>query len=53
MKVGVPTEIMDEEYRVAGYDFGRITNGVNVPHITQIGFYGAPRTVAVTASYRY
>jgi iron complex outermembrane receptor protein len=45
--------VLDEEYRVAGYDFGRIVNGVNVAHVSQIGFYGAPRTVAVTATYKY
>lgn len=38
--------VLDEEYRVAGYDFGN-TN------ISQIGFYGPPRTVAVSATYRY
>ena len=41
--------VLDEEYRVAGYDFGRI----GAPHVSQIGFYGAPRTVSVTATYRY
>ena len=38
--------VLDEEYRVAGYDFGN-TN------ISQIGFYGPPRTVSVSATYRY
>lgn len=38
--------VLDQEYRVAGYDFGN-TN------ISQIGFYGPPRTVAVSATYRY
>ena len=41
--------ILDEEYRVAGYDFGNITT----PHISQIGFYGPPRTVSLSATYRY
>jgi iron complex outermembrane recepter protein len=41
--------ILDEEYRVAGYDFGNATT----PHISQIGFYGPPRTVSVSATYRY
>ena len=41
--------VLDEEYRVAGYDFGNITT----PHLSQIGFYGPPRTVAVSATYRY
>ncbi|MBL8265873.1 TonB-dependent receptor [Steroidobacter sp.] len=42
--------ILDEEYRVAGYDFGATgaTGG-----FSQIGFYGPPRTFAVTATYRY
>lgn len=42
--------ILDEEYRVAGYDFGGtgLTGG-----FSQIGFYGPPRTVSVTATYRY
>ena len=42
--------ILDEEYRVAGYDFGATgaTGG-----FSQIGFYGPPRTVSVTATYRY
>ena len=38
--------VLDEEYRVAGYDFGN-TN------VSQIGFYAPPRTVAVSATYRY
>jgi iron complex outermembrane receptor protein len=41
--------ILDEEYRVAGYDFGNATT----PHISQIGFYGPPRTVSLSANYRY
>ena len=41
--------VLDEEYRVAGYDFGNITT----PHLSQIGFYGPPRTVSVSATYRY
>jgi iron complex outermembrane recepter protein len=41
--------VLDEEYRVAGYDFGNLTT----PHISQIGFYGPPRTVSVSATYRY
>jgi iron complex outermembrane receptor protein len=41
--------ILDEEYRVAGYDFGNATT----PHISQIGFYGPPRTVSLSATYRY
>jgi iron complex outermembrane receptor protein len=41
--------ILDEEYRVAGYEFGAGT-ATGAP---QIGFYGAPRTVSVTATYKY
>ncbi len=41
--------VLDEEYRVAGYDFGNLAT----PHISQIGFYGPPRTIAVSATYRY
>jgi iron complex outermembrane receptor protein len=41
--------ILDEEYRVAGYEFGTVP----VQGAPQIGFYGPPRTVSVTASYRY
>jgi iron complex outermembrane receptor protein len=42
--------ILDQEYRVAGYDFGATgaTGG-----FSQIGFYGPPRTVSVNATYRY
>jgi iron complex outermembrane receptor protein len=41
--------ILDEEYRVAGYEFGTAA----AQGAPQIGFYGPPRTVSVTASYRY
>jgi iron complex outermembrane recepter protein len=41
--------VLDEEYRVAGYDFGTVA----AQGASQIGFYGPPRTVAVTATYRY
>ncbi len=41
--------ILDEEYRVAGYEFGVVP----VQGAPQIGFYGAPRTVAFTATYKY
>jgi iron complex outermembrane recepter protein len=44
--------ILDEEYRVAGYDFGNIGVGA-LGGVSQVGFYGPPRTVAFTASYRY
>jgi iron complex outermembrane recepter protein len=38
--------VLDEEYRVAGYDFGN-TN------VSQIGFYAPPQTFSVSATYRY
>ena len=41
--------VLDEEYRVAGYEFG-VVPAQGAP---QIGFYGAPRTVSVSATYRY
>ena len=44
--------ILDEEYRVAGYDFGNPGVGAT-GGLSQIGFYGPPRTVAVTATYKY
>ncbi len=42
--------ITNKAYRVAGYDFGSsgLTGG-----ISQIGFYGAPRSWLVTVGYRY
>ena len=36
-------EILDEEYRVAGYDFGNPGVGAT-GGFSQIGFYGPPRT---------
>jgi iron complex outermembrane recepter protein len=44
--------ILDEEYRVAGYDFGNPGVGAT-GGLSQIGFYGPPRTVAVTATFKY
>jgi iron complex outermembrane recepter protein len=44
--------VLDEEYRVAGYDFGSPGVGA-LGGLSQIGFYGPPRTVSVTATYRY
>jgi iron complex outermembrane receptor protein len=44
--------VLDEEYRVAGYDFGNPGVGA-LGGLSQIGFYGPPRTVSVTATYRY
>jgi iron complex outermembrane receptor protein len=42
--------VLDEEYRVAGYDF---SPNLTTQHLSQIGFYGPPRTVSVSATYRY
>ena len=42
----------DEEYRVAGYDFGNPGVGA-LGGVSQIGFYGPPRTVSATVTYRY
>ena len=42
--------VLDEEYRVAAYDF---SPNRTTQHISQIGFYGPPRTVSVSATYRY
>ena len=44
--------VLDEEYRVAGYDFGNVGVGA-LGGVSQIGFYGPPRTVSFTAAYRY
>ncbi len=42
--------VTDKAYRVAGYDFGSAGLTANV---SQIGFYGAPRTVTANVSYHY
>jgi iron complex outermembrane recepter protein len=44
--------ILDEEYRVAGYDFGNPGVGAT-GGLSQIGFYGPPRTIALSAAYKY
>ena len=44
--------ILDEEYRVAGYDFGNPGVGAT-GGLSQIGFYGPPRTIALSATYTY
>ncbi len=41
--------VLDEEYRVAGYDFGNLTT----QHLSQIGFYGPPRTVTASVEVRF
>jgi len=40
--------LTDEEYLQAGYDFGPAIN-----YISQLGFYGAPRTWSVSATFTY
>lgn len=40
--------LTDEEYLQAGYDFGPTMN-----YISQLGFYGAPRTFSLSATYTY
>jgi len=40
--------LTDEEYLQAGYDFGDAIN-----YISQLGFYGAPRTYSISATYIY
>jgi iron complex outermembrane receptor protein len=42
------SNLTDEEYLQAGYDFGPAIN-----YISQLGFYGAPRTWSVSATFTY
>ncbi len=42
--------LLDRRYRVAGYDFG--STGI-LGNVSQIGFYGPPRTIQVTAQYHF
>jgi iron complex outermembrane receptor protein len=44
--------LLDRWYRVAGYDFGGAGTGL-LASVSQIGFYGPPRTYQVTAQYHY
>jgi iron complex outermembrane recepter protein len=44
--------LLDRWYRVAGYDFGGAGTGL-LANVSQIGFYGPPRTYQVTAQYHY
>jgi iron complex outermembrane recepter protein len=44
--------LFDRWYRVAGYDFGGTGTGL-LANVSQIGFYGPPRTYQVTAQYHY
>ena len=47
--------LTDRFYRVAGYDFGNppISAANALGGVSQIGFYGPPRTYQVTAQYHY
>jgi iron complex outermembrane receptor protein len=48
--------LTNKYYRVAGYDFGGPPIGPAnsfIGGISQIGFYGQPRTWAVTVQYHY
>lgn len=40
--------LTDEKYLQAGYDFGAAIN-----YISQLGFYGAPRTYSISATFTY
>lgn len=44
--------LTDEEYITSGYDFGPAGAGL-LGGLSQLGFYGAPRSIFFTASYRY
>ena len=44
--------LLDRWYRVAGYDFGNVGTGL-VGGVSQIGFYGAPRTYQLSVQYTY
>ncbi|MFC4312515.1 TonB-dependent receptor [Steroidobacter flavus] len=44
--------LADEEYRTSGYDFGPVGSGL-FGGISQIGFYGPPRTWTVSAIYSF
>lgn len=42
------SNLTDKEYLQAGYDFGSAIN-----YISQIGFFGAPRTYSISATFTY
>jgi iron complex outermembrane recepter protein len=44
--------LLDRWYRVAGYDFGGTGTGL-LANVSQIGFYGPPRTYQATVQYHY
>jgi iron complex outermembrane receptor protein len=47
--------LLDEEYKVSGYDF--VNNTTLAPELglegTLIAYYGNPRTITATAAFRY
>jgi hypothetical protein len=45
---GIGNNLTDKEYLQAGYDFGPAIN-----YISQLGFYGAPRTFSISATFTY
>jgi iron complex outermembrane receptor protein len=46
--------LTDRQYRVAGYDFGDPPLGASfIGGVSQIGFYGPPRTYSATVTYHY
>ena len=46
--------LFDRSYRVAGYDFGNPPIGANLlGGVSQIGFYGAPRTYQLSVQYTF
>jgi iron complex outermembrane receptor protein len=44
--------LLDRWYRVAGYDFGGTGTGL-LANVSQIGFYGPPRTYSGTVTYHF
>ncbi|HEY2685697.1 MAG TPA: TonB-dependent receptor [Steroidobacteraceae bacterium] len=44
--------LADRWYRVAGYDFGGTGSGL-LANVSQIGFYGPPRTVEASLQYHF
>jgi iron complex outermembrane receptor protein len=44
--------LADRYYRVAGYDFGGAGTGL-LASVSQVGFYGPPRTVTATVAYHF
>jgi len=44
--------LLDRWYRVSGYDFGGKGTGL-LANVSQVGFYGPPRTYQATVQYHY